>query len=629
MRYLTLSIILAATLAACSFEIKKPQKFADVHGFEDTVQHDASIDAVQPGDLHVEDGNPSDASGDVQLQDTTPEVDAQEGECSQAQECKDKHGPPPECMEWVCTGSKECKKKISVGAGCDDGDDCTKGDECTDNGVCQGTEIECTDDDPEDCLGVHCQGGECTEYELPECGGCMPTGELFDQDLPDQECCDADAQTVKDCQPSPDCEDPFECPCECNEKVLCTLCGNGHCENDENQCNCKKDCMPEQVECTMNGGICLTDEGDATCPPGTGPEPWECWNGNEICCAAMGGPDCSDFEGECIHNWKACPEGTVAEEWIGGCDSDQVCCIPQLNDCNEAGGACEPMGQACPAGSAWEPGYGGCGEDQQCCIPSGMPHCSDMDGDCYDSAANPDGTTCPEGMFEEWNVQGCNEEEVCCVKGMEPVCGTDSDCPGGQHCVEGDCIPCGPEICDDDMDNDCDGSIDEWDCEDNCGGMVCPDGTYCAGGECDFCWVEWCGDGFDNDCDGSKDEFNNCVNNQECMYAVPDDHDKHPLQEVAASPWDVWKVTFGGKTTFGEKTCNDGGNCYWPLVLKNNTNQKIHMGPSDEISEVYCTGGVTPTNCVPMGLNKAYVVWGAMEKDQFGNFYLALEGFCN
>lgn len=632
MRSALVCLFLAAALSACSFEVKKPQKFADVPTVDQVDRQDAFIETTHP-DVVEDETQPPDVKADLAVEETSAEVDALEGECDSGEACQEKHGPPPTCMEWICTGSKECMKKILESSPCDDGDECTDKDKCTANGVCQGVMIECPDGNPEDCEGYHCEGGNCEPHKLPGCEECLPTGEVFPTEMGEQGCCEDGASVVKDCHPDPTCENPIDCPCKCDDGILCTLCGNGHCEPVENQCSCELDCAVEVVECTMNGGTCLFDVGDMTCPPGSGPEPMGCWSDQEVCCMPMGGPGCAEFGGTCEYEWKGCGEGFVAEPFMGGCDDNQVCCVPQAENCFDAGGSCQPADMACPPGSAWEAGYGGCDDDEQCCTPFGGPNCFDMGGECYELGNNPDGTSCPDGFVEDPGASGCDEKSVCCFKGMQPVCMDNSDCPPGEQCINGDCVECGPEICDDNLDNDCDGQIDESGCQDNCGGMACPDGTYCQNGECAMCFAEWCSDGFDNDCDGSKDEMTNCVQNQECEFAVPGQFEKMPLHILAQSPWTFNTVAIAGKTTFGEKSCNDEGeNCVWPLVLKNSVTAKITLGPSDSYGEVHCTGASVlgiPSECMPMALNKTYVVWGAIEKDQFGNHYLALEGFCN
>ena len=75
---------------------------------------------------------------------------------------------------------------------------------------------------------------------------------------------------------------------------------------------------------------------------------------------------------------------------------------------------------------------------------------------------------------------------------------------------------CGPEICDNDLDDDCDGTIDDIDCcsgtieicdngqDDNCDGTIDEVDDCCPG------TFEICDNGLDDNCDGTIDDINCC-----------------------------------------------------------------------------------------------------------------------
>ncbi len=207
----------------------------------------------------------------------------------------------------------------------------------------------------------------------------------------------------------------------------------------------------------------------------------------------FGGATCSDFGcqsgslaclADCTIDSSGCTDCGVQ------CDDDGVC---------EGGEICDTCPNDCPSGPIPTCGDGTCdplaGEDCTSCAqdcngkltgrPSDRFCCGDPATGCGDPRCNSGGFVCQDGS----STPG----EFCCGDGL---------CDPGESC--GTCaLDCGqgPEICDDGVDNDCNGATD---CEDS----VCVDDPACT----DACVPthdkekgKRCGDGIDNDCDGLVD----------------------------------------------------------------------------------------------------------------------------
>jgi hypothetical protein len=216
------------------------------------------------------------------------------------------------------------------------------------------------------------------------------------------------------------------------------------CDNLDNDCDGTVDSITRGTTCGL--GECAGNTGEETCIAG-----------------AWGGDTCDPFAG-------ALPEGPPG---------DQTCSDTVDNDCDGQTDLIDP--------------------DPECvviCTPTGIPEtiCNGIDDDCdtlIDEDFQQEATTCGVG---ECVATG----QTTCVDGV-----------GGNTCTPG--FP-SAELCDN-LDNDCDGTVDGitrgttcgvGECAGNTGAETCTAGTW-GGDTCDplaGAVPEVCDDGIDNDCDG-------------------------------------------------------------------------------------------------------------------------------
>ncbi len=240
------------------------------------------------------------------------------------------------------------------------------------------------------------------------------------------------------------------------------------------------------------------------------------------------GPSCTDFDGDGFcderEGYDDCNDNRAdihpgAAEVCDGLDNDcdgltdedvpNCCSDGEERPCGTDIGACVKGVQRCQGGS-WGPCQGG----QQ---PADEEDCEDeLDNDC--NGAVNDGCACTEG-----DSRACGSNLGTCTPGVQECIEEQGEwhwgpCTGGTPAVD--------EICGDELDNDCDGSIDngcpcEADsrpCGTNAG--VCHVGTQtCSDGVWGACVGarmpddEIC-DGLDNDCDHVTDEGCECLDGQ-------------------------------------------------------------------------------------------------------------------
>jgi hypothetical protein len=131
-------------------------------------------------------------------------------------------------------------------------------------------------------------------------------------------------------------------------------------------------------------------------------------------------------------------------------------------------------------------------------------------------------TTCTDadkdGYFAQSNCGtsvDCNDANIAINPGAIEVCndGIDNDCDGKIDCADSDCTaqcsPTSPEVCNDGVDNDGDGKVD-------CADRDCRNDPACASTGTEG-KGKTCADGKDNDGDGKIDCADpDCANNAAC-----------------------------------------------------------------------------------------------------------------
>jgi MYXO-CTERM domain-containing protein len=229
-------------------------------------------------------------------------------------------------------------------------------------------------------------------------------------------------------------------------------------------------------------------------------------DGDTYCDQREGGDDCNDNRKEVHPNAQE-----VCDNIDNNCDGrvDEVCECSwgDEQECGSDVGICHKGIMSCQSGQ-WGACEGGRGPDlQEDCVDS-------LDNNC--NGAINEGCTCLEG-----DIRLCGSNVGICTFG-EQTCQNQADQWQWSTCLGG--IPPTEEICGDEVDNDCDGSLDE-DCECNHGAVrycgvnigTCHAGNQkCVNGKWDPClgarWpdVEVC-DGLDNNCNRLVDEGCDCI----------------------------------------------------------------------------------------------------------------------
>jgi len=400
-------------------------------------------------------------------------------DCSIDSDCDDQNY----CTDDICNANYECEyTDANEGIACDDGFFCTENDRCSVG--------ECIADQKSYDDGIACTLDSCDENGDQIIN--LPDNSLCQNDLycDGQEVC---SESIG-CHPGipPTIDDGINCTISNCDEITDTITNtpdNSFCQNGEwcdglEICDINLDCQDslpfdcdDEIDCTVDS----CDEGTNTTDNlGT------CRNDPSSCTGCIINSDCNDFNSctddvcnaiyECENtpdDSNICDDGAFCTEndscSAGTCIGDQKSYDDEIDctvdSCDEAADEFVhlPDNSLCQNG-AWCDGQEVCNISLDC-QPGIPPDCSNSPECSVD--------TCEEGTNITDNLGTCMQDTVsCCIDedhddygsaGIGYCTNPEQDCNDSNQDVN----PGATEICNNDIDDDCDGRIDNYDSDCN------------------------------------------------------------------------------------------------------------------------------------------------------------------
>lgn|GEM_PF-3459920 len=332
-----------------------------------------------------------------------------------------KNDPTEFCGDGICSNSENpntCPK------------DCGKPGPFCGNGKCeapQESSKNCSKDckppvqNPVQCASSKCkaQFGACVANP-----GCAKVVQCLSQCKDDkcyENCAKSaqnDAATMKVFGPLADCAQKQGCGTKAPQPV----CGNGNCEQGENQLNCGKDCKPPSNP-VCGDGKCHKPETDKTCAKDCG-EP----NAGEIL---------KCIQGKCKNQWNNCAKNSACAgvlKCLQGCNDNGNCMEKCIDNVGQKGWQTFMPLMQCGQKSGCIPDDGGKCGDGKCGDGENGKNCpQDCGGTKPGSCANSCGGKSKTGSCFCDKI--CEKQGDCCGD-FKKVCG---DGGGKDVCGDGKC----------------------------------------------------------------------------------------------------------------------------------------------------------------------------------------------